>query len=171
MKKIFCIALMALVAGATTEVNAQQKVCRGQTPIITVGGYINSSTLGSGKAKDSANANWNSASFPLYSKVDTFTGSGADTFKFRVVGDYNSVYSWVNVTSIAGTNTSVVVKLWGSGDGLFYSPLYTNTVSATGNPYGYIVNNGWGNPYSHYMWTTGSGATQTSSWNASLRVR
>jgi len=110
--------------------------------------------------------------FPYYTKTDTVTNTGVDTAKGKIAGPHESVYTWVHVTNISGTNTGCVVKLWASGDsskGVDFVPIYTATVSAT-NPVGYyLFTGGW--PYTNFWWTfTGSG-TQSSSWYSGAMVR
>jgi hypothetical protein len=169
MKKIFLCALVLGLAGGTgITAKAQQAVCIAQTPKVIVGGKINSATLGSGSATAAAATTYNAASFPLYSKIDTFTGSNSDTMAFNVVGTCNSVYTWTHITSIAGTNTTVVVKLWQSPDNVGWDAVQSTTVSATPQHISYSAT---GNPAGYYKWTVGSGATQTSSWYSGLKVR
>ena len=109
--------------------------------------------------------------FPWYTKLDTVTNTGVDTFKGKLIGPHESVYTWCHVTGISGTNTSCTVKLWTSADssgGVDFIPIATFTVSAT-NP---VANYLWTNwPYTNWYWTfTGSG-TQVSSWYSGLYVK
>lgn len=150
-----------------------------QTPKITMAGHFNSTTVAAGTSTTAALAEktWlGNTQNVLYTKLDTVTNSGVDSFTATLKGNYNSVYTWCNATSISGTNTSCVVKLWASGDNSSntastWVALYTATVTAT-NPVGYhLVNSGVKWPYSRFKWTfTGSG-THSTSWYGGVLIR
>jgi hypothetical protein len=109
--------------------------------------------------------------FPWYTGKDTVTNTGVDTFKGKISGPHENVYTWCHVSGISGANTSCVVKLWASADsgkGVDFVPIYTVTVTAT-NPVAYYAFTGWN--YTNLWWTFTGVGTHVSSWYSGLFVR
>jgi len=166
MKKILFVTMLFcsfLSITASAQI-AQYKVSNPHS-VIPAGGYSQPAQYSPVSAVGAPET------FPWYTKTDTVINTAVDTFKGKLIGPQESVYTWVHVTGISGTNTSCTAKLWVSADssaGVDFIPIQTFTVSAT-NPVGFYLWTGW--PYTNWFWTfTGSG-TQESSWYSGLYVK
>lgn len=112
----------------------------------------------------------------FFTKLDTVTNTGVDTFRTPLNPYRNSVGFQVNVLKISGDPGDVVVTIWGSKAATTaggYVQLATFNIGddAGIQVFDYNVNNGVGNPYRWYMVTiTGSG-TQVCSWIAYCFIR
>ena len=164
------LAVLAFGLMATTMATAQSlAIYPTVTPEITLWGHFNGRTAGSGLSTAAAMATtvykYNDQNL-FFTKLDTVSNTSTDTFKFKLRGSYNSVYTWMHGTSISGTNTSCTAKLYLTGDSTYLTdavPVYTVTVGAT-NPIGYhLINSGNGWPYNSGFWLfTGAGTHSTS---------
>ncbi len=177
MKKRIIIAVLAIISVAVGA-NAQQAICPSSPPKFLTHGSYNSSKIAGGTATIASvtpTAKLTAPSeMPLYTKKDTVSNTGVDTFKNRMTTVCNSVYTWIHTTGISGTNTSCVAKLWVSADSGFgtdFVPVYTCTVSAT-NPVGYhLFNSGNGFPYLQWWWTFQGAGTHSTSWYSGFTAR
>lgn len=176
MKLFKGLLAAAIIAVTGTTVDAQTGSYPAQTPTLVMSGHFNSTTAGAGTKTTSAMAErmWKQNENVLYTKLDTVSNTGVDTFKAVIKGEANSVYTWCRANLISGTNTSCTVRLLASGDNASandYAVLYTATVTATNPVATYMFNSGNKWPYSKFWWVwTGSG-THSTSWYAGLLWR
>jgi hypothetical protein len=177
MKRILQVGLLLISCMTlTNDASAQgQGVFLKQVPKVVTGGHFNSSTIAGGSASYSTVTQKDYTVFPLYTKLDTVSNTGADTVTQKITGYNNSVYTWVHVNSISGTNTSCTVSLQVTGDVCStncytadWETVQTFTVSATGNPYKVLVNSGNGWPYTNLRWIFTGVGTHSSSWYGGL---
>lgn len=185
MKNLIMIILVACgLSSLTGNVFAQggQAMFPVRAKDVVTGGLINSSTRTGGSATASSVTTRSFTTFPLYSKRDTVTNTGADTIYQGLSGQYANVYTWCSVTSISGTNTSCTVRLQATPDNVTgagrtgdWVTIKTYTVSATGNPYeGDITKeasggNGWN--YTNFRWIFTGVGTHSSSWQVGMSVK
>lgn len=166
MKRVFGLAL-ALVASAliSTSADAQQKVCRAQSPTILCKGDYSSGLPTTAVKSFSAGA------VPLYTRLDSSAGAVSDTFKWTPTGDYNSVAFHHDFYQAAGSGTpTITASCYVSGNnGASYD--LTAIAAYTVNPTSLtvpiakvtLINNGAGNPHTSYMWVFGNSASTTTS--------
>lgn len=181
--RIMIILVACGLSSLTGNVFAQggQAVFPVRAKEVTTGGLFNSSTKAGGSATASTVTARLYNVFPLYTKLDTVTDTGADTFYQQVTGEYNTIYAWAHVNSISGTNTSCTVKLQATPDavtGKGYSgdweTIKTYTVSATGNPYSIDLakeRGAQGHPYTNFRLIFTGVGTHSSSWYGGLQVK
>ncbi len=174
MKKFLLSMLMLAcgLTGAVTGANAQSQIYEVQHTNLITGGSFNNGTGTSQKT-------YAVSALPLYTKLDSITNTGTDTFKAKVVGYYSSLTFQVNLLKISGTD-SASVTLWASaesGNGTNFVQLATvgtMTNSSNTQPFSIVVNNagGGGNPYSNYwLVVKGIGGTEVFSWQGFLLIR
>jgi hypothetical protein len=174
MKKILIAMLVGVFASGLTYAQGQQ-ITPGTNKTISVAGDYNSSALGAGTTRSWTPINYSYTAFPLYTKTNTVTNTGTDTFRGKIIGEQNSVYVWSHVNPISGTNTSCTIKLWVSADsgrGVDFKLVQTYTVSATNPISADLINStsgGW--PFSNWMLTYGGVGTQVSTWYSGVMVR
>lgn len=177
MKKALLILLMATtMTGMSIGASAQQRVVPAQCPTITMAGDYNSTTIAGGShVNNTGTINWlGSTQNVLYTKKDTINNTGTDTLKSKLMGEYNSVYTWCHVSSISGTNTSCTLTLYATGAASYLTDpvqVYSVTVSAA-NPAGvYLFNNGTGWPYTNWFWVFTGVGTHSSSLYSGCTIR
>lgn len=156
-----------LVASSTlisaTDAMAQsQKVSIGQSPtIVSKGNY--SSGLSTTAVKT-----FSSGALPIYTTLDTVNGTATDSFKYQLVGGYNSVTFQHDFLKVAGTPT-VQVSCYVSANGGVSYDWSTPIAAYTVNPSSLtaqtskvsVINSGNGNPYTNYIWVTTGSASST----------
>lgn len=176
MKKIILVLLAAGIA-ATAEAQII-RVVPAQAEEITLAGHFNSVTEAGGATSTAAMAQKtykaSSGQNVLYTRKDTVTNTGTDTLRFKLVGPYNSVYTWCHATSISGTNTSCTAKLYVTGAQSYLTDpveVYSVTVGST-NPIGkHLFNSGVGWPYTNGFWVFTGVGTHSTSWYGGLHVK
>ncbi len=173
MKRIF-IAAVAILA-ITVSAEAQQKVCPGQSPLIVMAGDYNSTTLAGGAKTTPLRAEkvWKASlgQNRLYTSLDTIDNTEATRFYSTLNGNYASVYTWLGVTSISGTNTSCTAKLYVSADAVYsVNPVCVYTATVTANTtIAHLINSGEEWPYSSWFWDIqGVGTHSTSVYSGAL---
>jgi hypothetical protein len=176
MKKVMGFALIAMATMTTKMATAQQKVCRGQSPIVIAKGDFNSSVTN--RTTQYNFKSGNPPTFPLLvTKLDTVNGaSGVDSFEIQLVGDYSSVTFQWNLTKIGGRVDSFTVSYMASIDGVNYVTLSSTTAAnSTGTrAYHYVVNSGVGNVFTHYKLRaacTNAASSSSGSWKGFVLVR
>jgi hypothetical protein len=114
--------------------------------------------------------------FPWYTASDTVTAnrkSYKDSFKCKLPGVHEGVYTWLHSNTYSGTNPSIY-KLWASADsnkGVDFVQVYSVSVSATAtNP---VASYQFTNPfmYSNFFWSDSTGTGDSVIWYSGLMVR
>lgn len=166
-----------MLAAATTEVHAQTPVYPVQISKFIMSGNFNSTTVAAGTKTTAALAeqSWSAAQNVLYTKLDTVSNTGVDSFLFTLKTAVNSVYVWAHANTISGTNTSCKVKLWVTGDNSTAASDWVVVDSATvgaANPvYSKLINAGVKWPYSRAKLTFTGVGTHSTSWYGGVLIR
>ena len=117
--------------------------------------------------------------FPWYTATDTVTvnrKSYKDTFRCKLTGEHESVYTWCVAPTATGTGANVYT-LWASADsstGVAWVSVYTvSTTSVTPTPQAsYQFHNGSGGwIYTNWMWTLNVGAGDSVLWYSGVNIR
>jgi len=168
MKKFLLIAALFSIA-LSVPASAQRAMYKVSNPSMNVSGsftqpsqYITTGATGP-------------QIFPWDTAGDTLHTSGADTFKCKITGPHESVYTWIHQTNVSGTAASVY-KLWASADsgkGVDFVQVYSVSAAYNAtNPVGtYLFNSTGGWPYTNFFWSVAGGSGDTTVWRSGVMPR